>query len=217
MFMTIDWYLLCTYSCLPLGLVSDPVPQTQTIELLRKKLSVIRDNPHEMVWRKETEKEERIKQALDDYFAKHAELGNDVTIIEQELETLYDTEQLLPREAYSNARKEVDKIKEFLQSKSANGGNSNTPEREVLFSKENIYHAMLCCEALEVTSPGHHFKGTSHNFDCFTVSRSDCDDKHNGKTHGKFLVAKKRNVYFISFQGIPQFSKWRKYRSFEEG
>ena len=193
------------------------MPQTQTIELLRNKLTVIRDNPHGMVWRKESEREERIKQALDDYFAKHAELGHDVTVIEQELETLYDTEQLLSRESYSNACKEVDKIKEFCQSKSPNGGSRNTSEREVLFSKENIYHAVLCCEALELARPGDHFIGTGHNFECFTVSRSDCDTKHGGKTHGKFLVAKKRNMYFITFQGIPQISTWRKYRNFEEG
>lgn len=210
--------ICCTHILyLPPGPVSDPVQQTQTIQLLRNKLTVVRDNPGGMVWRKESEKEERIKQALDDYFAKHAELGNDVVTIEQELGTLYDKEQLLPREFYSNARKEVDKIKEVLQSKTANGGSSIASEREVLFSKENIYHAMLCCEALELASPGDHFTVTGHSLDCFSVSRQDCDTKHGGKAHGKFLVAKKRNVYFITFQGIPQIRQWTEYRSFEEG
>lgn len=202
---------------LPAGHVPEPMQQTQTIELLRNKLTVIRDNPHGMVWRKETEKEERIKQALDDYFAKHAELGNNVVVIEQELETLYDTEQLLLRESYVNARKEVDRIKDFLERNSANGGSSSASEREVLFTKENIYHAMVCCEALELDSPGDHFKGTGHSLDSVSVSRPDCDMKHGGRKHGKFLVAKKRNVYFITFQGIPQISQWTVYRSFNEG
>ena len=200
------------------GTVHDSVQQTQMVETLQSKLIFIRENRHQMVWRKESEREERIKLALDDYFAKHAEMGSCVNLIEKEIETLYDTEQLLPRVSYCLAREEIGKIKELLLRDSANGGSSSASETEVLFSKENIYHAMICCEALECPSPGDHFNSTGNIIDCFTVSRSDCDaEKHGGKTHGKFLVAKKRNVYFITFQGIREFTQWTQYRSFEEG
>lgn len=199
------------------GTASVPVQQTQVVELLRNKLIFIRENRHEMVWQNESEKEERIKRALNDYFAKHTERGSNVSTIEHELESLYDTEQLLPRASYRSARDEIAKIKEHLQHNSANGESSSASEREVLFSKENIYHAMLCCEALEYSAPGDYFKGTGHSLDCFSVSRPDCDTKHGGKKHGKFLVAKKRNVYFITFQGIPELNQWREYGSFEEG
>lgn len=209
--------IILWYSFPSEGTVSDPKQQTQVVELLRDQLIFIRSNRHEMVWRKESEKEERIKQALDGYFDKHAECGTNVLTIERELESLYDTEQLLSSASYLNARKEIGKIKERLQRNSANGGSSSTSEREVLFSKENIYHAMVCCEALAVDLPGDHFKCTGHSLDCFSVSRPDCDVKHNGETHGKFLVAKKRNVYFIAFQSIPQISQWTKYRNLEEG
>ena len=199
------------------GTASGPVQQTQVGESLRSTLIFIRDNQHGMVWQNESEKEDRIKRALDAYFTSHAEHGTNVLRIEQEFESLYDTEQLLTPAFYRTARAEIAKIKEHLQHHSANGGSSSASEREILFSKENIYHAMLCCEALEDTSPSDYFRGIGHSLDCFSVSRPDCDDKHGGKRHGKFLVARKRNVYFITFQGIPQLSQWREYESFEEG
>ena len=93
---------------------------------------------------------------------------------------------------------------------------------EPLFSKDTIYHASICCQALTCCTAGDYqkfFKDTQrvpgHSFQAVSISRPTPD----GKQHERYLIAKQgESKYYIAFESQPVLSQWpKKCNSFVEG
>ena len=93
---------------------------------------------------------------------------------------------------------------------------------EPLFSKDTIYHASICCQALTCCTAGDYqkfFKDKQrvpgHSFQAVSISRPTPD----GKQHERYLIAKQgESKYYIAFESQPVLSQWpKKCNSFVEG
>ena len=93
---------------------------------------------------------------------------------------------------------------------------------EPLFSKDTIYHASICCQALTCYTAGDYqkfFKDTQkvpgHSFQAVSISRPTPDSKQ----HERYLISKQgRSKYYIAFESQPVLSQWpKKCNSFIEG
>ena len=91
---------------------------------------------------------------------------------------------------------------------------------ESLFSKDTIYHASICCQALTCCTAGDYQKFfkekvPGHSFQAVSISRPTPD----GKQHERYLIAKQgESKYYIAFESQPVLSQWpKKYHSFIEG
>ena len=183
-------------------------------------LSFIRENERGLIWLEERERDEKISVTIDRYFTKHNEVSTDVELMEKELKYLYEEEHLIPREAFDVSWGRLQQMKKAQLSASSSTPSSPDPvKKETLFTKENVYHALVCCRALEQQDSLEYLKTGDcvHLFKAASVTRDDCDSKHGGECHGRYLIAKKRNVYFMAFTGIPSVNKWMNYDSFDEG
>ena len=92
---------------------------------------------------------------------------------------------------------------------------------EPLFSKDTVYHASICCQALASCNAGDYqkfFKDREkvpgHSFEAVSISRPS-----PGQQHERYLIAKQgESKYYIAFESQPDLSPWqKKYRSFIEG
>ena len=99
---------------------------------------------------------------------------------------------------------------------------ADSQSTEPLFSKDTIYHASICCQALTCCTAGDYqkfFKDAQrvpgHSFQAVSISRPTPD----GKQHERYLIAKQgESKYYIAFEGQPVLSQWpKKYHSFIEG
>ena len=90
------------------------------------------------------------------------------------------------------------------------------------FSKDTVYNASICCQALTCCTAGDYqkfFKDTQkmpgHSFQAVSISRPTLD----GKQHERYLIAKQgESKYYIAFESQPVLSQWpKKCNSFIEG
>ena len=99
---------------------------------------------------------------------------------------------------------------------------ADSQRTEPLFSKDTIYHATICCQALTYCTAGDYqrfFKDTQrvpgHSLQAVSISRPTPD----GKQHERYLIAKQGEAkYYIAFESQPVLSQWpKKYHSLIEG
>ena len=87
-----------------------------------------------------------------------------------------------------------------------------------LFSKENVYHAILLSSVVFLHDTQNYqsfFKKNPHTFD--EVSMSDGSQKEN-KLIERYLIARKGKTLFVAFCGEAELSSWQdKYKSLDEG
>ena len=88
---------------------------------------------------------------------------------------------------------------------------------EPLFSKDTVYHASICCQAL--ASCNQRFfkdreKVLKHSFEAVSISHPS-----PGQQHERYLIAKQgKSKYYIAFESQPDLSQWqKKHQSFVEG
>ena len=83
-----------------------------------------------------------------------------------------------------------------------------------LFSKPVVYHASVCCQAVNKSTRkdcSSFLKDeVSHSFIQVSISQSE--------EEGRYLIAIQDSTYYIAFQSEPNIVQWpKKYKSFREG
>ena len=192
--------------------------------MLCRRIKHICDNPDTDVWESVEEQDRKIAIVLTDYFLRHHELGTEIKKVSLEVGML-QKEDILPDEMKKLAMDEFDQYEKQMSDDSSNShtvSSLGAPEEEPLFSKENVYHALVCCQAVDASDESQVrsiLRELSHSFDGLSVTRSDCKERHQqGKHHGMYIIARKADgTYIVAFRGIPALSAWLTYSSFEEG
>ena len=84
-----------------------------------------------------------------------------------------------------------------------------------LFCKDTVYHASICCRAVNESDAGDYLKFfktkvPGHSFQAVSISRSKQDH---------YLIAQQgESTYYFAFQSEPDISKWpEQFNSFSEG
>ena len=159
---------------------------------------MIKENKLGLVWADQEDKEKKIKHCVDDYFMCLPASHNDLEIqeVDKEIESLYENESLLTANVYAHAKKKIID----LQNASAPLVKEDThgqQKEEILFSKENIYHSLICCKALESKK------------DVNTYFKKNCTQhrfRKLSKSHGQnsILIAKKETSVYIAAFRIPE-------------
>ena len=192
---------------------------------LLRRMTHIYENPDNDVWETEDEFGRKMTIALQDYFLKHQELGTDPIKVFKEVKSLQE-EKFLSADLKDMARSVADQYQKQMSDESSDSCSTvssvGVPEEEPLFSKENVYHALVSCLAVDASDEGQArsiLREHPHDFDGLSLSRSDCKEKHEpGGDHGMYLIARKTDgTYIVAFKGIPTLSEWLNHISFEEG
>jgi len=193
--------------------------------MLRRRIKHICDNPDTDVWESVEERDRKIAIVLTDYFLRHHELGTEIKRVSLEVRML-QREDILPDDLKKLAMDEFDQYEKQMSDDSSDSCSTvsslGPPEEVPLFSKENVYHALVCCQAVDASDESQVrsiLRELSHSFDGLSVTRSDCNGRHQpGKHHGMYIIARKADgTYIVAFRGIPALSVWLTYSSFEEG
>ena len=146
--------------------------------------------------------------------------------VKEKLCELRQKKYLITESVYQWSLKKVKEIFTQEEDFSINSAELTSPvdfqHSEPLFSKDTIYHASICCQALTCCTAGDYqkfFKDTQkvpgHSFQAVSISRPT----PGGKQHERYLIAKQgESKYYIAFESQPVLSQWpQKCNSFIEG
>ena len=177
------------------------------------------------MWTTEEERNVKTKKAVTEFFDACQLRGLEQKEVAVQIETLYEKEHYIPPIVYSWATEYLEEMENIQESSpTANDESAKvaapTP-KEPLFSQDNVYHALLCCKALEspdeqkvVAVLGEH----GHLFDHLSVTKKECQKKHGGDcSHGTYLIAQKGDTYIVAFRGLPAIVEWKKMGTFQDG
>lgn len=85
-----------------------------------------------------------------------------------------------------------------------------------LFSKETLYHASICCEAINDVSHSNPLSFFQTKNPHHSLSEVSFSQNRDGIT--PYLIARQNDVLYVAFQGTQEVSKWLKHSSsFNEG
>ena len=157
-----------------------------------------------------------IKVAVREYITESHQLGSTKEHIESYLQELHRKAFLLSELMYEWARQLVTEV--FVEA--AVGESSCEPlspskAKEPLFCKDTVYHASICCHAINECDAGNYqnffkTKVPGHSLRKVSISRSkqDC-----------YLIAQQDEpTYYFAFQSESDLSKWPKlFKSFSKG
>ena len=171
-----------------------------------------------------------VEVAIREYVQKFIQAGStSVDHLHEHLQKLYKREFLITdQEILNMAKKIADDMqpsRSLLLSasslSSAHSGkhtSSSSPtlrRAKPLFSKPVVYHACLCCRAVNTCTHEDYstfFKDEAncyHSFKEVSISRSE---------EGRYLIAVQDSTYYFAFQSEPNIAQWpERYQSFSEG
>ena len=163
------------------------------------------------------------KKVIAECLTKSEQLKVSMEDVRKKLHVLHQKKYLIAKPVYEWALK---KIEEDFTGKSlplfeSNETSTDDCPAEPLFSKDTVYHASICCQALASCNAGDYqmfFKDREkvpgHSFEAVSISRPS-----PGQQHERYLIAKQgESKYYIAFESQPDLSPWqKKYRSFIEG
>lgn len=88
-------------------------------------------------------------------------------------------------------------------------------EEKPLLSKDTLYHASLCCQAVSTCTPVNFKKFFNiHGHKLSEVSMSITQDQENVD---HYIIAKQDNIIYMAFLSEPALSEWFHYGSFANG
>ena len=161
-----------------------------------------------------------IKDKIRQYIEKSLKSSSDTSQIEADMESLR-TQLVIPTMLWQWTSEELAEAKERLTkdmstavSLPAAPVKPATPETS-LFSKDTLYHASLCCGAVNLPNLVNihtYFenKNPHHSFSEVSISQ-------NRDTITPYLIAKQEDVLYVAFQSTPLLSEWMDATSFDEG
>ena len=203
---------------------SDGSPDSPYQNLYRR-LRKLNENDDGDMWSTEDERNRKTKKVVADFLEACQLGGLEHKEVSAQIEALYEKEQYLPRQVYSWACEYLDEMKKMQESGATASDecakqDASTP-KEPLFSQENLYHALLCCKALE--SPDEQkvmavLGEQGHSFKRLSVTKKECQKSHGQEcSHGTYLIAQKGDTYIVAFRGLPAIEEWKKMGKFHEG
>ena len=198
---------------------------------IHRRLKRLTENEDNDMWKTEEERNTKIQNALSEYFDACQCRGQEHKVVAAQIETLYDKEHYIPSEVYTWINDRLKEMKKFEESRSSGMTSSEAAKQDVptpkepLFSQENLYHALLCCKALESSDDQKVVAALGeegHLFERLSVTKKECQkecQKKHGQdySHGTYLIAQKGDTYIVAFRGLPAIEEWKKMGKFHDG
>ena len=155
-----------------------------------------------------------IKAAVHSYIETELKTRTSADALKEQIRSLCHKEFIIPSVLHEWVLQEVETINMKLVPVPAIRRIPEEPTQP-LFSKETLYHASLCCEAVSMHNIANIFRTSGHHLD--EVSMSISEGRENVD---QYLIAssKRMKTLFIAFRSEGTLSGWMsKYNSFEEG
>lgn len=161
-----------------------------------------------------------MKDTIRQYIKKAEKAGIEMSQIEKDMDSLR-TELIIPTMLWSWTKEEVAEAKQRLTKEMSAVSQQSTivqptVPKASLFSKEILYHASLCCAAVNTATP--------MNVQSYFRDKNPCHEftevsfSQNKDNIAPYLIARNCNVLYVAFQSIPSLSKWTDTAtSFDEG
>ena len=181
------------------------------------------------MWDTEEERNDKTRKVVGEFFDVCQRRGLKHKEVASQIEDLYEKEHYIPSEVYSWT---TERLKELEKTQKSCSTPINevakpllpdvpTPRKDPLFSQENMYHALLCCKALESSDEQKVvavFRESGHLFERLSVTKNECQKKHGGEcSHGSYLIAQKGDTFVVAFRGLPDIDEWKKLGKFQDG
>ena len=174
-------------------------------------------------WKDTPGKESAQDTAIKNFISRSVECGSSLDDVKEQLRTVHLEKLLISKVMFTKALQFADD--EYVKNQPSHvRAHENEPisatkdtQVESLFCKDTVYHASLCCHAVNNYDAGNYqnfFKNKElvpgHSFSAVSFSRLKEE---------KFLIAQKgESTFYFAFQGKLSLSEWGKeYTSFSEG
>lgn len=158
-------------------------------------------------------KHEILKEQVLEFIRSEVDNNKDKSIVKQKLESLCWEERLIPQKLHSWCFEHCDSL--FLEVKPLSDKNpiQDYVVSPSLLTKDNVYHAMLladCVGSCSSEQSSKFFLKNPHKFEHVSITS---ENSHNEEME-RYLLAKKDNVLFAAFRGVPDLAQWQqKYSS----
>lgn len=160
-----------------------------------------------------------IQHLLTEYIEKTLSSGVEAGQVMSDMEQLCRVHLVVPTPLWTWTVQQVGKTNKRLTSRLREVVVRKTKEANTkpsLFSKDTLYHACICCEAINFSSsanPRSYFESRNPRHNITEVSFSQSRDNIT-----PYLIAKQDDVIYVAFQSMPFLSKWLEtVSSFDEG
>ena len=160
-----------------------------------------------------------IKDVIQQYIERALRLGEETSKVKSDMEELRHSDLVIPTALWTWTMQEVEKTDEKLTSEQRKVAKPVVEEAEPapsLFSKDTLYHACLCCDALSDPNPANplsYFQNKNPHHSLKEVSFSQ-----NRDSITPYLIARQGDMIYVAFQSTPLLSKWKEIApSFNEG
>ena len=192
---------------------------------LYRRLKRLNENDDNDMWSTEDERDRKAQKVVAEFFDACQHRGLEHKKVSTQIEVLYEKEHYIPPKVYSWASEFLEEMQE-MQESSATASDERAKQdapipKEPLFSQENVYHALLCCKALESSDEQNVVAvlgEQGHLFERLSVTKKECQKKHGQDcSHGTYLIAQKGDTYIVAFRGLPAIAEWKKMGTFHNG
>ena len=192
---------------------------------LHRRLRKLYENEDGDMWSTEDERNRKTRKVVAEFFDACQHRGLEHKDIIDQIEVLYEKEHYIPPKVYSWACEYFEEMKKGQESSATTSTecakqDAPTP-KEPLFSQQNLYHALLCCKALDSSDDQKVVAALGeegHLFERLSVTKKECQKKHGQDcSHGTYLIAQKGDTYIVAFRGLPAIEEWKKMGKFHDG
>ena len=192
---------------------------------LYRRLKRLNENDDNDMWSTEDERDRKAQKVVAEFFDACQHRGLEHKKVSTQIEVLYEKEHYIPPKVYSWASEYLEEMQEMQESSATASdecAKQDAPIREEpVFSQENVYHALLCCKALESSDEQNVVAvlgEQGHLFERLSVTKKECQKKHGQDcSHGTYLIAQKGDTYIVAFRGLPAIAEWKKMGTFHNG
>ena len=209
-------------SCIELHFVYTDPPVTEEYQKLKATLEVFNSTLHvesASVQNVELSTINCMRAVIQQYIERALRLGEETSKVKSDMEKLCRSDLVIPTALWRWTMQEVEKTHEKLTSEQRKVAKPIVKEAEPapsLFSKDTLYHACLCCDALSDPNPANPLSYFRNKNPHHRIKEVSFSQNRDGIT--PYLIAKQGDMIYVAFQSTPLLSKWKEIASsFNEG
>ena len=160
-----------------------------------------------------------IKDVIQQYIERALRSGDETSKVKSDMDKLCRNNFVVPMPLWTWTVQEVDKVDEKLaseQRKVAKPVRKEAKPAPSLFSKDTLYHAMLCCDALSDPHPANPLSYLQNKNPHHGLKEVSFSQNRDNIT--PYLIARQGDMIYVAFRSTPLLSEWKEIASsFNEG
>ena len=158
-----------------------------------------------------------IKGNIQQFIETSLRAGASKDDVKKVLSELYSSDVLISGDIFEWALSEVNTTAQAACLQQTSSPSDEKEKLPPLFCKETVYHASLCCYAVNTCDANTYQKFFNKDFPNHSLEEASLSRSRDREQVDRYLIARHDKTYYVAFQSEPLLAQWPKFRSFQEG